>query len=90
MIYSKSIIINRLSYLKNYSLEIKTSNEYPEHYINKNYIRLLNNIKNDVCTYENWNTYRKIFTSLLFLNYYYDKQNIGIFKKNVLSRSYSK
>lgn len=90
MIYSKSIIINRLSYLENYNFEIRTSNEYPEHYINKNYIVLLNNIKNDVCTYENWNTYRKIFTSLLFLNYYYDKQNIGIFKKNVLSRSYFK
>ena len=90
MIYSKSIIINRLSYLKNYDFDVKTSTDYPEHYINKNYIRLLNNIKNDVCTYTNWSTYRKLFTSLLFLNYYHNKENIGIFKKNVLSRSYFK
>ena len=90
MISSKSIIINRLSYLKHYDFKIKTSNNYPDHYINKNYIIILNNIKNDVCTYNNWYTYRKIFTSLLFLNYYYNKENIGIFKKNVLSRSYFK
>lgn len=90
MIYSKSIIINRLSYLQNYDFYVKTSTDYPEHYINKNYIRLLNNIKNDVCTYTNWSTYRKLFTSLLFLNYYHNKENIGIFKKNVLSRSYFK
>lgn len=90
MISSKSIIINRLSYLKNYDFKIKISNNYPDHYINKNYIVILNNIKNDVCTYQNWYTYRKLFTSLLFLNYYYNKENIGIFKKNVLSRSYFK
>ena len=92
MIYAKSIIINRLTYLKNYEndFKINTSIDYPEHYINKNYIELLNNIKNDVCKYNNWITYRKLFTSLLFLNYYYNKENIGIFKKNVLSRSYFK
>jgi len=91
MISSKSIIINRLSYLKkNYNFKIVTSENYPEHYINNNYIVLLNNIKNEVCKYENWYIYRKIFTSLLFLNYYYNKKNIGIFKKNVLSRSYFK
>ena len=90
MISAKSIIINRLSYLKNYNFKITTSEDYPEHYINNNYINLLNNIKKDVCKYENWFLYRKLFTSLLFLNYYYNKKNIGIFKKNVLSRSYFK
>ena len=50
----------------------------------------MNDIKHKVCNYENWNIYSKIFTSLLFLNYYDNKQNIGIYKKNVLSRSYFK
>jgi 23S rRNA U2552 (ribose-2'-O)-methylase RlmE/FtsJ len=90
MISAKSIIINRLSYLKNVNFKIITSENYPEHYINNSYIKLLNNIKNDVCRYENWYIYRKLFTSLLFLNYYHNKKNIGIFKKNVLSRSYFK
>ena len=90
MISSKSIIINRLSYLKNYNFKIITSEKYPEHYINTNYINLLNTIKNEVCKYENWYIYRKLFTSLLFLNFYYNKKNIGVFKKNVLSRSYFK
>ena len=50
MISSKSIIINRLSYLKkNYNFKIVTSENYPEHHINNNYIVLLNNIKNEVC-----------------------------------------
>ena len=75
MISAKSIIINRLSYLKNYNFKITTSENYPEHYINNNYINLLNNIKkSDVCKYENWFLYRKLFTSLLFLNYYYNKK----------------
>ena len=90
MISSKSIIINRLGFLKNYDIKINISENYPEHYINNNYILLLNNIKNKVCTYSNWYIYRKLFTSLLFLNYYYNKTNIGIFKKSVLSRSYFK
>lgn len=90
MISSKSIIINRLGFLKNYDIKINISHNYPEHYINNNYILLLNNIKNKVCNYDNWYTYRKLFTSLIFLNYYYNKKNIGIFKKNVLSRSYFK
>lgn len=90
MISSKSIIINRLGFLKNYDIKINISENYPEHYINNNYILLLNNIKNKVCTYSNWYIYRKLFTSLLFLNYYYNKVNIGIFKKSVLSRSYFK
>ena len=90
MISSKSIIINRLGFLKNYDIKINISQNYPEHYINNNYILLLNNIKNKVCTYSNWYIYRKLFTSLLFLNYYYNKINIGIFKKSVLSRSYFK
>ena len=90
MISSKSIIINRLSYLKNYNFKIITSEKYPEHYINTNYINLLNTIKNEVCKYENWYIYRKLFTSLLFLNFYYNKKNIGVFKRNVLSRSYFK
>lgn len=81
MISAKSIIINRLSYLKDVNFKIITSENYPEHYINNNYIKLLNNIKNDVCRYENWYIYRKLFTSLLFLNYYHNKKNIGIFKK---------
>lgn len=90
MISAKSIIINRLSYLKNFNIKIVLSDDYPNHYINNDYINLLNNIKNEVCKYENWYIYRKLFTSLLFLNYYHNKKNIGIFKKNVLSRSYFK
>ena len=44
MISAKSIIINRLSYLKNVNFKIITSENYPEHYINNSYIKLLNNI----------------------------------------------
>ena len=34
MIYAKSIIINRLTYLKNYDnqFKINISNDYPEHF----------------------------------------------------------
>ena len=46
---------------------------------------MLNNIKNEVCNYENWYIYRKLFTTSLFLNYYYNKKNIGIFKKCIKS-----
>ena len=94
MISSKSIIIDRQSFIYNNNIEvdidIKTSNDYPIDYINENYKNMLNNIKNEVCNYENWYIYRKLFTNSLFLNYYYNKKNIGIFKKNVLSRSFFK
>ena len=92
MISSKSIIINRQSFINTdkIDIDIKISNDYPENYINDNYKKLLNNIKNEVCNYENWYIYRKLFTTSLFLNYYYNKKNIGIFKKNVLSRSFFK
>jgi len=94
MISSKSIIIDRQSFIYNNNIEvdidIKTSNDYPVDYINENYKNMLNNIKNEVCNYENWYIYRKLFTNSLFLNYYHNKKNIGIFKKNVLSRSFFK
>ena len=94
MISSKSIIIDRQSFIYNNNIDvdidIKTSDNYPVDYINKNYKNMLNNIKNEVCNYENWYIYRKLFTNSLFLNYYYNKKNIGIFKKNVLSRSFFK
>ena len=92
MIDSKSIIINKLSFLDldNIDINIVLSDKYPINYINNNYKTYLNNIKNKVCNFENWNIYRKLFTPLVFLNYYYDKKNIGIFKKNVLSRSFFK
>ena len=47
------------------------------HYINIDYKNELNKIKDEVCNYEKWEIYRKIFTSLLFLNFYDNKQNIG-------------
>ena len=92
MYNSKSIIINNLSYLdcNTISCNVKTSNMYPEHFINHMYINELNKIKTEVCSYDNWFKYRKIFTSLLFLNYYNKKTNIGLYNKNVLSRSYFK
>ena len=94
MISSKSIIINRQSFIYSNNIDIdidiKLSDDYPIDYINGDYKNMLNKIKNDVCNYENWYIYRKLFTSLLFLNYYHNKKNIGIFKKNVLSRSYFK
>ena len=92
MISSKSIIINRQSFINfnNIDIDIKISNDYPCNYINNDYKILLNNIKNEVCNYENWYVYRKLFTSSLFLNYYHNKKNIGIFRKNVLSRSFFK
>ena len=94
MISSKSIIIDRQSFIYsnniNINIDIKLSDDYPIDYINADYKKILNNIKNDVCNYENWYIYRKLFTTSLFLNYYYNKKNIGIFKKNVLSRSFFK
>ena len=94
MISSKSIIIDRQSFIYsnniNIDIDIKLSDNYPVDYINANYKDILNKIKSDVCNYENWYIYRKIFTTSLFLNYYYNKKNIGIFKKNVLSRSFFK
>lgn len=94
MISSKSIIINRQSFIYSnkidIDIDIKTSDDYPIDYINKNYKNMLNKIKNDVCNFKNWYIYRKLFTNSLFLNYYHNKKNIGIFKKNVLSRSFFK
>tara|TARA_Y100000591_G_scaffold219671_1_gene191172 strand:- start:11375 stop:12622 length:1248 start_codon:yes stop_codon:yes gene_type:complete len=94
MISSKSIIINRQSFIYSnkidIDIDIKTSDDYPIDYINKNYKNMLNKIKNEVCNFKNWYIYRKLFTNSLFLNYYHNKKNIGIFKKNVLSRSFFK
>jgi len=94
MISSKSIIIDRQSFIYSNNIDIdidiKLSDDYPVDYINADYKNLLNKIKSDVCNYENWYIYRKLFTTSLFLNYYYNKKNIGIFKKNVLSRSFFK
>lgn len=94
MISSKSIIINRQSFIYSNKIDIdiniKTSDDYPIDYINKNYKNMLNKIKNEVCNFKNWYIYRKLFTNSLFLNYYHNKKNIGIFKKNVLSRSFFK
>jgi len=94
MISSKSIIIDRQSFIYSNNIDIdidiKLSDGYPIDYINADYKNLLNKIKSDVCNYENWYIYRKLFTTSLFLNYYYNKKNIGIFKKNVLSRSFFK
>ena len=94
MISSKSIIINRQSFIYSnkidINIDIKTSDDYPIDYINKNYKNMLNKIKNEVCNFKNWYIYRKLFTNSLFLNYYHNKKNIGIFKKNVLSRSFFK
>ena len=92
MFSSKSIIINNLDNLDldNIDIKLDCSNDYSKPYINANYKNELNKVKDIVCNLENWNIYRKIFTSLLFLNYFYEKKNIGIYKKNVLSRSYFK
>ncbi len=92
MISSKSIIINRLSFIKqeNIDIDVKISENFPSNFINDKYKRILNNIKNKVCNFENWYIYRKLFTTTLFLNYYHNKKNIGIFNKNVLSRSFFK
>ena len=94
MISSKSIIIDRQSFIYSNNIDIdidiKLSDDYPVDYINADYKNLLNKIKSDVCNYENWYIYSKLFTTSLFLNYYYNKKNIGIFKKNVLSRSFFK
>ena len=92
MFSSKSIIINNLSNLKledlNIKLELSDSDIQP--YINETYKKKLYDIKELVCNLKNWNIYRKIFTSLIFLNYFHEKVNIGIYKKNVLSRYYFK
>ena len=92
MILSKSIIINNLNdlVLENIDIELQESDDYSKPYINIDYKNELNKIKDEVCNYEKWDIYRKIFTSLLFLNFYDNKQNIGIYKKKVLSRSYFK
>ncbi len=92
MFSSKSIIINNLDNLDldNIDIKLDCSNDYSKPYINANYKNELNKVKDIVCNLENWNIYRKIFTSLLFLNYFYEKKNVGIYKKNVLSRSYFK
>ena len=92
MILSKSIIINNLNdlVLENIDIELQESDDYSKPFINGDYKNQLNKIKDEVCNYKNWDTYRKIFTSLLFLNFYDNKQNIGVYKKKVLSRSYFK
>ena len=92
MILSKSIIINNLNdlALENIDIELKESDDYSKPFINGDYKNELNKIKDEVCNYEKWDIYRKIFTSLLFLNFYDNKQNIGVYKKKVLSRSYFK
>ena len=92
MFSSKSIIINNLYNLKleNLKINVKTVDEYVRPFINENYKIELYNVKEIVCNLKNWNVYRKIFTSLLFLNFFHEKINIGIYKKNVLSRSYFK
>ena len=80
MISSKSIIIDRQSFIYSNNIDIdidiKLSDGYPIDYINADYKNLLNKIKSDVCNYENWYIYRKLFTTSLFLNYYYNKKNI--------------
>jgi len=92
MISSKSIIINHQYNLdlNTIKLNINLSENYPKSIINEDYKIELNKIKHMVCLYDKWQLYRKIFTPLLFLNFYDKKNNIGIFKKNVLSRSYFK
>ena len=92
MISSKSIIINRQSFIysNKIDIDIKIADDYPLDFINQDYKKILNNIKNDVCKLDNWYIYRKLFTTTLFLNYYYNKKNIGLFNKNVLSRSFFK
>ena len=92
MILSKSIIINNLNdlVLENIDIKLQESDDYSKAFINSEYKAELNKIKDEVCNYKNWDIYRKIFTSLLFLNFYDNKQNIGIYKKKVLSRSYFK
>ncbi len=92
MILSKSIIINNLNdlVLENIDIKLQDSDDYSKAFINSEYKAELNKIKDEVCNYKNWDIYRKIFTSLLFLNFYDNKQNIGIYKKKVLSRSYFK
>jgi len=92
MILSKSIIINNLNdlVLENIDIELQESDDYSKPFINREYKNKLNKIKDEVCNYEKWDIYRKIFTSLLFLNFYDNKQNIGVYKKKVLSRSYFK
>ena len=65
MISSKSIIINRQSFIFSNNIDIdidiKLSDDYPIDYINGDYKNMLNKIKNDVCNYENWYIYRKLF-----------------------------
>ena len=92
MISSKSIIINKLNNLdiNNIIIDVNVSKKYPKSYINGDYKEELNKIKDIVCKYDKWLIYRKLFTSLIFLNFYNKKYNIGIFKKNVLSRSFFK
>ena len=92
MISSKSIIINRLNNLdlNNIIVDVKHTNEFPKSFINCKYKNNLYEIKESVCKYDKWLLYRKLFTPLIFLNFYNKKHNIGIFKKNVLSRSYFK
>ena len=92
MFSSKSIIINNLNdiNLNDIGIVLNVDTNYSTPIINKDYKDELNNIKDIVCHFEKWDIYRKLFTSLVFLNYYEDKKNIGIYKKNVLSRSYFK
>ena len=92
MFSSKSIIINNLCNLNLENLEIKLecSDNYSKPFINESYKIELNKIKDIVCNLKNWEIYRKIFTSLLFLNFFHQKKNLGIYKKNVLSRSFFK
>ena len=92
MISAKSIIIHKINKLDldNITIDVKTDNNFPKMIINSKDKQRLDKIKETVCSYKNWQVYRKLFTSLCFLNYFYKKENIGIFKKNVLSRSYFK
>ena len=82
MISSKSIIINKLNNLdiNNIDVFVKCNTTYPISFINSNYKNSLNEIKDYVCSFKNWLLYRKLFTPLLFLNFYNNnKKNIGIF-----------
>tara|TARA_Y100000768_G_C23990329_1_gene692058 strand:+ start:8122 stop:9357 length:1236 start_codon:yes stop_codon:yes gene_type:complete len=88
----KSIIFNKENTLdiNNINFKIEISEKFPKSLINKKYKNLLNNIKNIACNIDNWTVYRRLFTTLNFLNFHINKKNIGIYKKNILSRSFFK
>ena len=94
MLSAKSILFEQIKKLdvNNIDINIKYStNNNIYNYINYVQIKKLNDIKEYICNLKNWNIYRKLFTPLTLLNICNTKyNNIGIFNKKVLSRSYFK